>query len=119
MKGSASAIISLRQTLNLNSRHRYIEDCRVTLPELPAAQFTRLDFNLLEMRREKRHQAEDAAKYLLSHPADDIDEAEEPGSIANKGGLLEQGVEVNCWSRIEILECTTQWLKWFVLVGYQ
>jgi hypothetical protein len=73
---------------------RYIEACRIALPELPAAQFTKLDFNLLEMRREKRHQAEDAAKYLLSHPPDDLDDALEAGPHANRGGLLEQGVEV-------------------------
>jgi len=72
---------------------QYISDSRMPLPELPGAVFTRLDYNLREMRREKRHQAEDAAKYLLSHPADEETDVDAPLAEVNRGGLLEMGVD--------------------------
>ena len=72
---------------------QYISDSRIPLPELPGAVFTRLDYNLREMRREKRHQAEDAAKYLLSHPADEETDVDAPLAEVNRGGLLEMGVD--------------------------
>eukprot|EP00040_Diaphanoeca_grandis_P011572 m.59384 g.59384 ORF g.59384 m.59384 type:complete len:2246 (-) comp22699_c2_seq1:263-7000(-) len=67
---------------------KYILACGETLPPLPLARYTKLDYDLKTMRQENRKLALVAAKYVLSHPPTPETKS---GIAANLGGLTQRG----------------------------